>query len=231
MMPEELTREVRKIERRRKAGIALTLVGVLACIAEIAQFLPGDPADRGALAEILIAALALTALLAGIALLAGSQLPAAARTRDFALLRAEAHQSKRERAFLLIPLSLLFLSISTVSSTVRILHGDALRHIELFSIGAFLFFLAAFTLLLAGRGMDQWAAPVLDDELNESFRSRAFRLGYLILLPGVALLFVVGLVDRTLALELSPLLAALGVAASAARLYWLERAATADAAQ
>ena len=67
--------------------------------------------------------------------------------------------------------------------------------------------------------------PVLDDELSRELRSKAIQFGYVTLLPGVAGLFVVGLLNRNLAIELAPVLAAIGVAGPAVRLYWLERAA------
>jgi hypothetical protein len=56
-------------------------------------------------------------------------------------------------------------------------------------------------------------------------RSRAIALGYYIVLFGAAALFVVALVSRTAAVDLIPVVVALGVAAPAIRLFLLERAA------
>jgi hypothetical protein len=90
---------------------------------------------------------------------------------------------------------------------------------------AFTAFSFAFALIISGRGLDRWAKPVLDDELSRELRRRAIALGYAIVLFGVALLFVVALVSRTAAVDLIPVVAALGVAGPAVRLFLLERAA------
>jgi hypothetical protein len=119
--------------------------------------------------------------------------------------------------------------VGVVGAAVHVMHGEPMRRVEMFSTGAFVFFLAAFGFILAGGGIiGRWARSVLDDELTRTLRARALQLGYAILLPGVAIVFVVGLFRRDLAVELAPIVAALGVAAPAIRLFMLERAATGD---
>ena len=144
------------------------------------------------------------------------------------MLRAEAQQSRRRIAFLLMPVSLACMLVGVVGAADHVMHGQPMRRVEMFSTGAFLFFLVAFGLLLAGYGIGRWGRSVLDDELSRALRARALQLGYAILLPGVAMLFIVGLFRRDLAVELAPIVAALGVGGPAIRLFLLERAADGD---
>ena len=144
------------------------------------------------------------------------------------MIRAERLQSRRRRAFLIMPLSLILMLTGVIRATGHVMDGATMRHFEIFEVGCFLFFLGAFAFLIAGRGMGRWARPVLDDEVSRAFRGRALQFGYFILLPGVAALYVVGLFSRELAVELAPVLAALGICGPAVRLYLLERSAATD---
>ncbi|HLI67413.1 MAG TPA: hypothetical protein VKU90_13710 [Caulobacteraceae bacterium] len=230
MTEAELLGAARRIDMRRKMGmIVAALGGVIGAIC-VLQLIPGDPGGPADRLEIsAFAAISLTCIAAGLALILGGRLPAEAKTPRLAMLRAEAQQLPRQTAFLLMPLSLAFMLVGVVGAAVHVMHGEPMRRVEMFSTGAFVFFLAAFGFILAGGGIiGRWARSVLDDELTRTLRARALQLGYAILLPGVAIVFVVGLFRRDLAVELAPIVAALGVAAPAVRLFMLERAATGD---
>ena len=99
----------------------------------------------------------------------------------------------------------------------------------MFQIGAFVIFMLIFVALLSGQGLDRWSKPVLDDELSRQIRAKALGLGYLVLAGGLGLLVAISLFDRTLTIELIPVLAALGVGSASIRLFWLERAAGGEA--
>lgn len=227
MTEAEILGAVRRFETRRKIGKGLLAFGLVGAALIAVQFIPFVQRDDDATASMVIAAAAAISVAAGLALLFTGRMPEEGRSPRIAMLRAEQLQSKRQIAFLLMPVSLLFMLVGVVGAADHVLHGRPLRDVELFSIICFLFFLVAFALLLAGRGLDRWAKPVLDDELSRALRAKALQFGYLVLLPGVGALFAIGLYARDLAIELAPVLAALGVAAPALRLYLLERAANA----
>jgi hypothetical protein len=232
MADEELMGVVRRFELRCKIGNVLVLLGLIAALAAVIQLIPGDPADADPGLVFICWGVAAICVAAGLALrLFGGRMPPEAKTQRIAMMRAEQLQAKRQAAFLLMPLSLAFMLMSVVSAASKVANGTPLRHMDMFTAGCFVFFLLAFTWLLAGRGLDRWARPVLDDELSREFRGRALQFGYFILLPGVAALFVLSLVRRDLAIELTPILAALGVGGPALRLFFLERSANADAAE
>ena len=230
MSDEEMMVIVRRTDMRRKAGLILMLVGGILGIAGLTQILPGDPGDVGSWRLEAFGGIAVVLMAAGLVLRLVSPMPPEASTGRLAMMRAEQLQSKRQTAFLLMPLSLGLMLMGVIRATARMLEGHGMRHLDMFVIACFVGFIIAFAALLSGRGLDRWAKPVLDDELSRDLRRRALQLGYLILLPGVCALFIVGLVDRDLAVELTPVLAALGVGAPAVRLFWLERSANADEA-
>jgi hypothetical protein len=226
MDDEQLLARARNSELRRKIGLALLMCAALAAAAAAAELMPLGPVDpTDAHLWMICGGVAAVALAAGLALRFTARIPAEASTGRLAMVRAEQSQSKRQMAYLLMPLSLLLMLIGVVSATDRIVRGSPIRHDDIFTFACFLAFLIAFALLIAGRGLDRWAASVLNDELGRELRAKALQLGYAILLPGLAALFVVGLLNRDLAIDLMPILAALGVGGPAARLYWLERAA------
>jgi hypothetical protein len=227
---EQLLALAKRSELRRKIGLALLMCAALAAVAAVAELMPLGPVDPSdANLWMICGGVAAVALAAGLALRFTAQIPAEARRGRLAMIRAEQSQGKRQLAYLLMPLSLGMMLIGVVETTSRIAAGALITREELFTVTCFLAFLAAFALLLAGRGLDRWAAPVLDDELSRELRAKAIQFGYAILLPGIAGLFVVGLINRNLAIELTPVLAAIGVAGPALRLFWLERAAGAGA--
>ncbi len=230
MSDEELLKAVGVLERRRMFGKILVVLAVVAVAAGATQFLPGDVADAGSRRWLIFAAVAAVCLAAGLALILSAPIPAEARRGALAMARAETLQTRRQASFVLMPLSLGLMLNGVLRAAGHALDGMPLRHLDMFIIGAFVAFLLVFALLLAGRGLDRWARPVLDDELSRALRGQALQLGYAILLPGVAILFVVGLFNRVAAIELAPILAALGIAGPALRLVWLERAAGAGRA-
>ena len=230
MDDEQLLARARNSELRRKIGLALLMCAALAAAAAVAELMPLGPVDPGdANLWMICGGVAAVALAAGLTLRFTARIPLEATRGRLAMIRAERSQAKRQIAYLLIPLSLGLMLIGVVEATSRVVAGAMLTRDELFTVACFLAFLAAFALLIAGRGLDRWAAPVLDDELSRELRSKAIQFGYVILLPGIAVLFVVGLFNRNLAVDLMPILAAIGVAGPALRLFWLERAAGAGA--
>jgi hypothetical protein len=229
MDDEQLLARARNSEMRCKIGLVLLMCGALAAAAGVIELIPLGPVDPAdANLWMICGGVAAVAFAAGLALRLTARIPAEASTGRLAMMRAEQSQSKRQMAYLLMPISLLLMLIGVVRATDRIVRGSPIGHDDVFIVACFLAFLAAFALLIAGRGLDRWAASVLNDELSRELRARAIQFGYAILLPGVAALFVVGLLNRDLAIDLMPILAALGVGGPAARLYWLERAAGAS---
>jgi uncharacterized membrane protein YczE len=229
MNDEQILAQAQRAEFRRKVGLVFVLFGALAALAGAIEWIPTAPTDK--YLWMICAAVAVVMIAAGLALRLTARTPAEARSGRLAMIRAERSQAKRQVAFLLMPLSLGLMLVGVVQATSQIVGGDPVEHTEIFVVVCFIAFLLTFALLIAGRGLDRWAAPILDDELSRELRSKALQFGYAILLPGLAGLFVVGLIDRNLAIELAPVLAALGVGGPALRLFWLERAAGAVAAQ
>lgn len=225
MGEEEILRTVRGLETRRKSGRAMMVLGVLSVMAGLTQLIPGDPGDNNPMRLIGFCAAGGVLVVLGGMLIVFSPIPAAAKTGRLAMLRAEQLQVRRQAAFLLMPVSLTMMLIGVTRATGHLADGVPLRHVEMVSIFCFCLFVIVFALLLAGRGLDRWARPVLDDETSRQFRGQALQLGYMILLPGVVALFAVSLVWRNVAMELVPFLAVLGVGGPALRLFWLERSA------
>jgi hypothetical protein len=223
MNDEQILALAQRTELRRKAGLVLLLCGALAAAAAATEWIPIAPTDKHL--WMICAAVAAALIAAGLGLRATAHMPAEAETGRLAMIRAERSQGKRQIAYLLMPLSLTLMLPGVVEGTARIVSGAPIQHTDLFILACFLAFLCAFALLIAGRGLDRWAASVLNDELGRELRAKALLLGYAVLLPGLAALFVVGLFNRDLAVELAPVLAALGVAGPALRLFMLERAA------
>jgi hypothetical protein len=229
MTEAEVLGAARRIDMRRKSGFVAIALGAVIGAAAILQAIPGDPSGPADPVETLaFASIAIVCVALGLLLVARNRLPPEAKTPRVAMLRAEAQQSRRQMAFLFMPLSLGFMLIGVLGAADHVMRGEPMRRVEMFSTGAFVFFLVAFGLLLAGYGIGRWGRSVLDDELSRALRARALQLGYAILLPGVAILFVLGLFRRDLAIEFAPILAALGVAGPAVRLFMLERAAAGD---
>ena len=209
MSDELLLAQARRAEGRHKIGMILILCGAIAALAGATEWIPTAPTDKH-LWQICAAVAAVT-IAAGLALRLTARVPAEAKRGRVAMMRAEQSQAKRQVAYLLMPLSLCLMLPGVVGATSRVAGGATIEHTELFTVICFIAFLLAFALLIAGRGLDRWAASVLNDELGRELRAKALQLGYAILLPGLAALFVVGLVNRDLAVELTPVLAALGV--------------------
>ncbi|HXQ10915.1 MAG TPA: hypothetical protein VN805_07945 [Caulobacteraceae bacterium] len=227
MTENEILGAVRRFEWRRKVGLAAILTGAVFAGAVAVQFVPGDPNHFTLVEFLAVGATAAILLVGGLVLMRLGRIPAEARTPRIAMLRAERLQTRRRLAFMLMPLSLVFMLPATVTAAAHVAAGRPITHIDLFTAAAFTAFSLAFALMIAGRGMNNWAKPVLDDELSRELRSRALAAGYAVVLTGVAAVFVLAFVSRSLAVELIPVVAALGVAAPAIRLFMLERAAAA----
>jgi len=144
-------------------------------------------------------------------------------------MRAEGMRAKRNMAFMLMPLSLGLMLMSVIRALNKAVEGAVVEHVYVFSVCAFIFFLVTFVAILSGQGLDRWARPVLDDELSRQIRAKALGLGYVVLAIGLAMLVATSLFNRTLTIDLIPVVAALGVGSSSLRLFWLERAAGAEA--
>ncbi len=231
MSDDEVMAAARRGEVRRMIGKMLFILGLVAIGAGATQFLPGDPADAGSARWMIFAAVAAVCLLAGVTLIVTGRVPPEARDGRVGMLRAERLQRRRQVAFILMPLSLVMQLSGVIRATDEIFAGAPVRHLDLFILGAFVVFVLLFGLLLGGWGLDRWARPVLDDELSRELRGRALQFGYFMLMPGLTALFIVGLFHPNLAIELTPILAVIGVGGPALRLFWLERSAGAGLAE
>jgi len=227
MTENEILGAVRRFEWRRSVGLGMTLLGVVAAGALAVQLVPGDPNHFGRAEFLGFGAAAIAFIGGGLVLMRLGRIPADARTPRIAMLRAERLQARRRIAFLLMPLSLFFMLPGAIRAARHVADGKPVTHIDIFTAVAFTAFSLAFALMIGGHGLDRWAKPVLDDELSRELRGRALAVGYYIVVVGVAALFGVALVSRTAAVELIPVVAALGVAGPAIRLFMLERAAEA----
>jgi hypothetical protein len=225
MTENEILGAVRRFEWRRKVGLGMALLGVVAAGAVAVQFVPGDPDHFSKTEFLAFGAAAIAFIAGGLVLMRLGRIPADAHTPRIAMLRAERLQGRRHIALMLMPLSLGLMLPGAIRAAGHVADGRLVTHIDMFTVAAFTSFSLLFALMIAGRGLDRWAKPVLDDELSRELRSRALAVGYFVVLLGVAVLFVVSLVSRTAAVDLIPVVTALGVAGPALRLFMLERAA------
>jgi hypothetical protein len=225
MTENEILGAVRRFEWRRKIGLAMVLLGVVVAAALAVQFVPGDPDRFGPIEFLGFGGAGILFIGGGIALMWLGRIPAEARTPRIAMLRAERLQARRNIALLIMPASLACMLPGALRAAGHVADGRRVTHIDVFTVAAFTGFSLLFAVTIAGRGLNAWAQPVLDDELSRDLRSRALGLGYYVLVAGIAALFVIALVSRSLAVELIPVVAALGVAGPALRLFLLERAA------
>jgi hypothetical protein len=214
-----------RLDSLRRAGRISLALGMVATLAALTRLIPGDEARPPIGLFVGFAVVAVLLLMLGAALLVSGRLPPEARSGPLALARAEQTGRRRQIAYLLMPLSLALQLLGVTQAARHAGEGLAPRRIEIFEVVCFLIFLLLFAVLIGGRGLDRWACPAVEDELAQAFRAQALRLGYVLLLPGLAMLVVLGLFNRTLALELAPVVAAIGVAGPAVRLFLLERAA------
>lgn len=229
MRPESISRPTSWLINGGKAGRVCIGLGLVAGVAALTQFAPNQASapDRALFGTIDVTAVLL--LVIGAALLTLRRRSAAPATGPLALARAEQAQTRRQLAYLLIPVSLGLQLMGTLAAAHHAGEGLTLSRLEIFEVACFLSFLLLFAALIGGRGLDRWACPIIDDELAQAFRAQAMKLGYALLLPGLAILVAIGLFRPGMALELLPLVAAIGVGGPALRLFLLERAAGRDA--
>jgi len=228
MADEEILALARRLDFRRKVGLACILLGLVVLGAGASQFTPGDPITFSPrVLETVFISGGLMVVIGG-ALMLFSRTPPEARAGRLAMIRAERHRAKRNMAFLMMPLSLGLMLMGVIQALNRV-HGDVpIEHIQVFVVCAFIIFMLIFVALLSGQGLDRWSKPVLDDELSRQIRAKALGLGYLVMAVGLAGLVATSLFDRSLTIDLIPVLAALGVGSASIRLFWLERAAGGD---
>ena len=228
MADEEILALARRVDVRRKVGLACVLLGLVVLGAGASQYTPGDPIEFSPqVLETVFISGGLMVVIGGLLMLF-SRTPPEARAGRLAMMRAERMRSKRNTAFLLMPLSLGLMLMGVIQALNKFNGGLPIAHIQVFEVCAFVAFMLAFVALLSGRGLDRWARPVLDDELSRQIRGRALGLGYLVMSVGLAGLVATSLFDRNLTIDLIPVLAALGVGSASLRLFWLERAAGGD---
>ena len=228
MVDEEILALARRVDFRRKVGLACALLGLVVLGAGASQFTPGDPIEFSPrVLETVFISGGLMMVIGGLLMLF-SRTPPEARAGRLAMIRAERGRARRNVAFLLMPLSLGLMLMGVIQALNKYTGGLPIEHIQVFVVGAFVIFMLAFVALLSGQGLDRWARPVLDDELSRQLRARALGLGYLVMAAGLAGLVATSLFDRALTIDLIPVLAALGVGSASLRLFWLERAAGGD---
>jgi len=225
MSSEPFARSTWRLIGGGKTGRICIGLGLVAGVAALTQFAPNQAQapDRAFFAGLDSLAVLLLAL--GGTLLAFRDRRPEPAVGLVALARAEQAQNRRQMAYLLIPVSLALQLFAALRAARRAAEGLILTRIEIFEVACFLAFLLLFAALICGRGLDRWACPTIDDELAQAFRGQAMKLGYVLLLPGLAVLVIIGLIRPALALEVAPLVAVIGVAGPALRLFMLERAA------
>jgi hypothetical protein len=225
MADEEILALARRVDMRRKFALMGLLLGLVAVGAGASQFTPGDPISFSPLVLEAVFGLGGLMIVVGGLVMLFSRTPPEARAGRLAMIRAERGRAKRNMAFLMMPLSLGLMLMGVIQALNRT-HGDMpIEHIQVFVVCAFVIFMLIFVGLLSGQGLDRWSKPVLDDELSRQIRAKALGLGYLVMAVGIAGLIGCSLFDRTLTIDLIPVVAALGVSAALLRLFWLERAA------
>jgi len=225
MVDDEVLALARRVDARRKVALVILLFGLIAVGAGLSQFSPGDPKRFSPLATELTIGGGVAVVVISFIVMLMSRTPIEARSGRVAMMRAEGMRAKRNTAFMLMPLSLGLMLMGVIRSLNKTMAGGMVEHIEVFEVCAFIIFLVTFVAILSGQGLDKWAKPVLDDELSRQIRAKALGLGYLVLAVGLAGLVATSLFDRTLTIDLIPVVAAVGVGASSLRLFWLERAA------
>ncbi len=228
MADEEILALARRVDTRRKFALMGVLLGLVVLGAGASQFSPGYPVQfPPLLLQSLFGVGGAMVVIGGLVMLF-SRIPVEARAGRLAMMRAERMRAKRNVAFLMMPLSLGLMLMGVIQALNKEGGPEPLRHVHVFVIGAFIVFMLIFVALLSGQGLDRWARPVLDDELSRQIRAKALGLGYLVMAVGIAGLIATSLFDRTLTIDLIPVVAALGVGSASLRLFWLERAAGGD---
>jgi len=228
MADEEILALARRVDMRRKVALMSVLLGLVVVGAGASQFTPGDPIEFSPLVLQAVFGVGGAMVVIGGLVMLFSRTPPEARAGRLAMVRAERMRAKRNTAFLMMPLSLGLMLMGVIQALNRV-HGDVpIEHIQVFVVCAFIIFMLTFVALLSGQGLDRWSKPVLDDELSRQMRAKALGLGYLVMAGGLAVLVATSLFDRTLTIDLIPVLAALGVGTASLRLFWLERAAGGD---
>ena len=208
MADEEILALARRVDFRRRVGLACVLLGLVALGAGASQFTPGDPIEFPPRVLEAVFGVGGTMIVIGGLMMLLSRTPPEARAGRLAMIRAERMRAKRNIAFLLMPMSLGFMLMGVTQALKKAIDGLPLEHIQVFQIGAFVIFMLIFVALLSGQGLDRWSKPVLDDELSRQIRAKALGLGYLVMAGGLGLLVAISLFDRTLTIELIPVLAA-----------------------
>lgn len=228
MADEDILALARRVDTRRKFALMSVLLGLVALGAGASQFTPGDPVRFPPLVLESVFGVGGAMVVIGALVMLLSRTPPEVRAGRLAMMRAERIRAKRNVAFLLMPMSLGFMLMGVIQALNKAIDGLPLEHIQVFQIGAFVIFMLIFVALLSGQGLDRWSKPVLDDELSRQIRAKALGLGYLVMAGGLAVLVATGLFDRTLTIDLIPVVAALGVGSASLRLFWLERSAGGD---
>jgi hypothetical protein len=228
MADEEILDLARRVDFRRKVGLACILLGLVVLGAGASQFTPGDPIEFSPLVlETVFISGGLMIVIGGLLMLF-NRTPPEARAGRLAMMRAERMRAKRNVAFLLMPLSLGLMLMGVIQALNKVGGPEPLEHVQVFVVCVFVVFILIFVALLSGQGLDRWSKPVLDDELSRQIRAKALGLGYLVTAAGLAGLVATSLFDRALTIDLIPVVAALGVGSASLRLFWLERAAGGD---
>ena len=164
-------------------------------------------------------ALAIAALLAALRL---TRTPRDADSVRVLQSRIDELQWQYSRWFLIVvPTAVLYFAIRAEIETV-----SAVDHSVFFQsdshISLFLFFGAFALILLSPLGVRRSARKVLNDELTRAMRSRALSLGYWILAPCMAAIYVLALFDQKLAIELMVPALFLAVAVPTLRFAYLD---------
>ena len=108
------------------------------------------------------------------------------------------------------------------------LAGDRTMPVSFVVVGAGIWGILLPMMVMGWDGQGRKARRFLDDELTRSFRARAIILGFWVLLPGVAAVYVLGLGRPDWAVAALPLVMTVAGAAACLRFALLHRAAERD---
>ena len=150
-----------------------------------------------------------------------SPLPPQAGRRD---------REQHKRTLNLIVVSVLGLVLGTVGAmqSADFLAGDRTMPVSFVVVGAGIWGILLPMMVMGWDGQGRKARRFLDDELTRSFRARAITLGFWVLLPGVAAVYVLGLGRPDRAVAALPLVMTVAGAAACLRFALLHRAAERD---
>jgi len=229
---ESLIALARRRGRRQKATLVVTsLVDSLLAAWGILMF---ERFQNGRSIEpaqvISLAVLAATVNVIGGLLIWGQRPPAAIYDARILAKQSDALLRHRTRLFLLFPVGALSMTPILVLSSLLLLDGADGLH-RLTSV-AMIFSASVFTLTrlgyVTGVSFAKRVRPLLNDELSQLHRAKAFEAGFWAAMAGGVALYAVGLFQPKWSVAGLPAVLMWAVGAASLRFAWLERRADHD---